>query len=98
MIAQDNEKKLEENLSYLDYHASFTNYEGVQRAKEYRESKKEDVVKEAENFINQAKTNDFKSNPLIQALKNLRESNSNNKKEESIFRSINLNKLIKEDI
>jgi hypothetical protein len=98
MLIQDKEKDMERIISYLDYHASFTNYEGVKMAKEFRESQKEEVVKEAEEFIEQAKANDFRSNPLVQALKNLREANSNSSKEESKFNSINLNKLIKEDI
>jgi hypothetical protein len=98
MILQDREKDMDLIISYLDYHASFTNYEGVKMAKEFRESQKEESVKEAEEFIEQAKNNDFKSSPLLQALKNLREANIKSSKEESKFNSINLNKLIKEDI
>ena len=98
MILQDKERDLEKTLSYLDYHASFTNYEGVMKAKQLRDSAKDDAVKATEEFIESAKTNEFKNNPLIDAIKKIRESNASNMEDESIFRSINLNKLIKEDI
>jgi hypothetical protein len=98
MIAQEKEKEVEKTISYLDYHASFTNYEGVKKAKEARESQKEDVVKEAEEFIEEAKNNNFKNNPLIEAIKKIRESNKIEETPESPLKSINLNKLIREEI
>jgi hypothetical protein len=98
MMAEDKEKDFDKNLSYLEYHASFTNYEGVKKAKEFRQEQKEDSIKEAEQFINSVKTNEFKNNPLIDAIKKLRESSAQNSNKESVFNSINLNKLIKDDI
>jgi hypothetical protein len=98
MILQDKERDLEKTLSYLDYHAAFTNYEGVMKAKQLRDSKKEDAVKETEEFLESAKNNEFKNNPLIDAIKKLREANTTISENDSALRSINLNKLIKEDI
>lgn len=98
MIAQDKEKEMDRIISYLDYHASFTNYEGVKKAKEFRESQKEVVVKEAEEFIEEAKKNEFKNNPLIEAIKRIRESGKQQDESESALKSINLNKLIREEI
>lgn len=98
MIASEKEKELEKNLSYLDYHASFMNAEGVKRAKEFRESNKEGSIKEAEEFIETARTNDFKNNPLIDAIKKVREANQIKEDSGSALKSINLNKLIREDI
>jgi hypothetical protein len=98
MIASEKEKELERNLSYLDYHASFMNAEGVKRAKEFRESNKEGSIKEAEEFIETARTNDFKNNPLIDAIKKVREANQIKEDPGSALKSINLNKLIREDI
>lgn len=98
MIASEKEKELERNLSYLDYHASFMNAEGVKRAKEFRESNKEGSIKEAEEFIETARTNDFKNNPLIDAIKKVREANQIKEDSGSALKSINLNKLIREDI
>lgn len=98
MIAQEKEKEVERTISYLDYHASFSNYEGVKRAKESRESQKEDVAKEAEDFIEEAKNNNFKNNPLIDAIRKIRESNTAEERPESALKSINLNKLIREEI
>ncbi len=97
MIFEDKEKNLDKWISLLEYHASFSNYEGVQKAKDYRNSMKESSIKEAEEFIETAKTNDFKNNPLIDAIKKMREK-SKEEIEDSPFSSINLNKLIKENI
>lgn len=98
MILQDKERDLERTLSYLDYHAAFSNYEGVMKAKQLREAQKEESIKETEEFIESAKRNEFKNNPLIDAIKKLREANSNMIEDDSALRSINLNNLIKEDI
>ena len=98
MLLEDRERETERIISYLDYHASFTNYEGVKKAKEYRESQKEEVEKEAENFIEEAKKNDFKNNPLIEAIKKIREANKTVEEMESPLKSINLNNLIKDNI
>ena len=98
MIAQEKEREVERTISFLDYHASFSNYEGVKRAKEARESQKEDAIKEAEEFIEEAKNNNFKNNPLIEAIKKIRESNKAAEKPDSPLKSINLNKLIREEI
>lgn len=98
MIAEDKERELERSLSFLEYHASFTNYEGVKKAKEFRKDKSNDKEKEDEEFLNSVKTNEFKNNPLIEAIKRLRESSESELEKESAFSSINLNKLIKEDI
>lgn len=98
MIALEKEKELEKNLSYLDYHASFMNAEGVKKAKEFRESNKEGSIKEAEEFIESVKTNEFKNNPLIDAIKRIRESGQTKDEFDSALKSINLNKLIREDI
>jgi len=98
MILQDKEREIDKIISYLDYHASFTNYEGVKMAKEFRESQKEEVVKEAGEFIEEAKRNDFKNNPLIDAIKKIRESSRITEDSDSALKSINLNKLIREDI
>ena len=98
MILQDKEREIDKIISYLDYHASFTNYEGVKMAKEFRESQKEEVVKEAGEFIEEAKRNDFKNNPLIEAIKKIRESSRITEDSDSALKSINLNKLIREDI
>jgi len=98
MIVQDKEREAERTISYLDYHASFSNYEGVKKAKEYRESQREDSIKEAETFIEEAKRNEFKYNPLIEAIKKIRESSSKADDSETALKSINLNKLIKDEI
>ena len=98
MILQDKERDLERTLSYLDYHAAFSNYEGVMKAKQLREGQKEESIKETEEFIESSKRNEFKNNPLIDAIKKLREANSNMIEDDSALRSINLNNLIKEDI
>lgn len=98
MIVQDKEKEMDRNISYLDYHASFTNYEGVKKAKEHRESQKEEVVKEAEDFIEEVRKNEFKNNPLIDAIKKYRELTKESDNSESALSSINLNKLIRDDI
>ena len=98
MLLEDKEVEFEKALSYLEYHASFTNYEGVTKAKEFRKNKSEESVQNDEEFINSVKNNDFKNNPLIDAIKKLRESTTKEYKDENIFNSINLNKLIKEDI
>lgn len=98
MIVQDKERETERTISYLDYHASFSNYEGVKKAKEYREAQKEEVVKEAEEFIEEARKNDFKNNPLIDAIKRIRESTNKPVDSETALQSINLNKLIKDEI
>ena len=97
MISEDKIRELDKNLSYLDYHASFMNHEGVMKAKEFRNSQKEDSIKESEEFLDMSKKNEFKNNPLIEAIKKIRESKTNTK-EDNIFNSINLNKLIREDI
>lgn len=97
MISEDKIREMDKTLTYLDYHASFLNYEGVMKAKEFRNSQKEESVKEAEEFLDLAKKNEFKNNPLIDAIKKLREVSSKTK-EENVFNSINLNKLIREDI
>lgn len=97
MISEDKIREMDKTLTYLDYHASFLNYEGVMKAKEFRNSQKEESVKEAEEFLDLAKKNEFKNNPLIDAIKKLREVSSK-AKEENVFNSINLNKLIREDI
>lgn len=98
MIMQDKERDLERTLSYLDYHASFTNYEGVMKAKEFRKNQTDEAKEETEKFLESAKNNEFKNNPLIDAIKKLRDANVNTVKDDSALRSINLNKLIKEDI
>lgn len=98
MILEDRERETERTISYLDYHAAFTNYEGVKKAKEHRESQKEEIVKEAETFIEEAKKNDFKNNPLIEAIKKIREANKAVEEIESPLKSINLNNLIKDKI
>lgn len=97
MISEDKIRELDKNLSYLDYHASFLNHEGVMKAKEFRNSQKEESIKETDEFLDLAKKNEFKNNPLIEAIKKIRELNTN-PKEENLFNSINLNKLIREDI
>ena len=38
MISEDKIRELDKNIAYLDYHASFLNYEGVMKAKEFRNS------------------------------------------------------------
>jgi len=96
MISDDKEREFDKTLSYLEYHASFTNHEGVKKAKEFRKEQKEDTVKEAEEFINSVKNNEFKNNPLIEAIKKLRESSTLGSEKENVFSSINLNKLIKD--
>ncbi len=96
MISEDKESEIESSISLLDYHASFTNYEGVKKAKEYRDSLKETSIQEASEFIESAKTNEFKNNPLIDIVKKMRES-AKTEKEDDAFSSINLNKLIKEN-
>ena len=73
------------------------NHEGVMKAKEFRNSQKEESIKESEEFLDLAKKNEFKNNQLIEAIKKIRESKSNSK-EDNVFSSINLNKLIREDI
>lgn len=98
MIANEKEREFEKILSFLEYHAAFTNGEGVAKAREYRESQKEGSIKETEAFIASAKENDFKNNPLIDAIKKIREAGNKAQMDDSIFNSINLNKLIKEDI
>lgn len=98
MIAQDNEKEFERTLSLLEYHAAFTNSDGVKKQKEWRENQKESVIKEGEEFLDSAKSNDFKNNPLIEAVKKIREAEALAKKNENIFSSMNLNKLISGDI
>ena len=67
------------------------------KAKEFRNSQKEESIKETDEFLDIAKKNEFKNNPLIEAIKKIRELNAN-PKEDNIFNSINLNKLIREDI
>jgi hypothetical protein len=98
MISHDKEQEQDRVLSYLDYHASFINSEGVRRVKQTREDKKEENIKEANQFIDSVKNNEFKNNPLIDAIKKLRDSSSEDSNKESLFNSINLNKLIKEEI
>lgn len=98
MIAEEKEKEFERHISFLDYHASFSNYEGVKKAKEFRNSGKKESIKESEDFINSVKNNEFKNNPLIEAVKKLRELNLEKSKDDNIFNSINLNNLIKEDL
>ncbi len=98
MIGNDYEREFEKTLSFLDYHAAFENYEGVVKSKEIRESQKPDAIKAAEEFEEEAKTNEFKNNPLIDAIRKLREAAGKNQNEDSMFSSINLNKLIKENI
>jgi len=98
MIAQDNEKEFERTLSLLEYHAAFTNSDGVKKQKEWRESQKESSIKEGEEFLDSAKSNDFKNNPLIEAVKKIREAEAAAKKNENVFSSMNLNKLISGDI
>ena len=97
MIMQDKEKEFERTLSLVDYHASFWNSEGVKKVKEYRESQTEEAIKEADDFVKNLNKDDIKNNPIIDALKKIRQDKNNNK-EEGIFSSINLNKLIKEGI
>ena len=97
MIMEDRIKSFDRTLNLVDYHASFWNPEGVKKAKEHRESQTEEAKKEAEDFINNLNKNDLKNNPLINALKKIRE-NKNEDKDDGIFSSINLNKLIKEGI
>lgn len=93
MLANDKEREFEQNLSYLEYHAAFSNHDGVKKAKEFREAHKEESIKESEEFIESAKTNEFKNNPLIDAIKKMREAEAA-KKDENMFSSMNLNKLI----
>ena len=95
---QDKEREMEKTLSYLEYLASFTNYEGVMKAKEFRANQTDDAKRETEEFLESAKNNEFKNNPLIDAIKKLRDANSSVVEDDSALRSINLNKLIKEDI
>lgn len=98
MIAADHEREMEHMLSYLEYLAAFTNSEGVKKQKEWRESQKEGAVKEAEDFIESSKSNEFKNNPLFDAIKKIRDAEAQAKQSENIFNSINLNKLISGDI
>jgi hypothetical protein len=98
MISNDKEKEQERVLSYLDYHASFLNSEGVKKAKQFRDEKNEENIKDTNEFIESVKNNEFKNNPLIDAVKKLRDSNYKNSDNDNLFNSINLNKLIKEDI
>lgn len=98
MIASEKEREFEKMLSFLEYHAAFTNGEGVSKARQYRESQKDGFIKETEEFVESAKANDFKNNPLIEAIKKIREAGNKNQMDDNIFNSINLNKLIKEDM
>lgn len=98
MISNDKEKEQDRILSYLDYHASFLNSEGVKKAKQFREERDEENIKDTNEFIESVKNNEFKNNPLIDAIKKLKESSSEYSNKDSLFNSINLNKLIKEDI
>ena len=97
MIANEKEKEFEKTLSFIEYHAAFTNAEGVKKMQELRASAKEGAIKETEEFLENAKTNEFKNNPLIEAIKKLRE-NSKKPLDDNPFSSMNLNKLIREDI
>ena len=97
MLAEDKKKNFEDTLSIVEYHASFWNSEGVKKIKEYRASQTEEAIKEAEDFVENVKKNEFKNNPLIEAIKKLRNA-SPATEDESVFSSINLNKLIKEGI
>lgn len=97
MIAEDKKKGFEETLSMVDYHASFWNSEAVKKAKEYRESQTEEAAREAEEFLENVKQKEYKNNPLIEALKKIRKAPVE-KEDQSLFSSINLNKLIKEGI
>ena len=98
MISKDREAEIDNTLSYLEYHASFSNPQEVNRAKQFRLDQKEESKKEAEEFIESVKNNEYKNNPLIDAIKKLKEADSLNSKKQSLFDSINLNKLIKEDL
>lgn len=97
MIANDRTREFEQTLGYIDYHAAFTNHEGVKKQREWRESQKEGSIKEAEDFMESAKSNEFKNNPLIEAIKKIREAESLAKQNENVFSSMNLNKLISGD-
>lgn len=98
MISKDKEQEQDRVLNYLDYHASFINSEGVKKVKKVREDNNEDSIKEENQFIDSVKNNEFKNNPLIDAIKKLKESSSDFKNKDGLFNSINLNRLIKEDI
>lgn len=96
MIVQDHEREFDQFLAYLEYHASFTNAEGVEQVKKKRKERENDSSEDAEKFIEEAKTNDFKNNPLIEAIKKLRQAANPSSVKETPANSINLNSLLKE--
>ena len=99
MISEDKKRDFDATLGLVDYHASFWNPEGVKKIKEYRESLKEESIKEAEEFVKTAVTGEFKNNPLIDAIKKIRQKQKEEPDEGTgLLSSINLNKLIKESI
>ena len=88
-IHLDEKEKLEAIRNQLEYLASFWNPEAVQKVKESRASREEHNFANDQDFEKQLIAKDFKNNPYIEAIKNLRKlKDANNEvvNEESIIK------------
>ena len=78
--------------------ASFWNPESVKKVQEIRKQSELDSEVSDKEFIEMMSQQDYKNNPLIDAIKKIKESSSSSEQTSSALHSINLNKLIREGI
>lgn len=85
----------------VEYLASFWNPEAVKKIKEERERKKLDGEIKDDQFIDQMKDLTIKNESLINAIKSLKKSTSDGQNGDQTslpYGSINLNKIIKDNL
>jgi hypothetical protein len=73
MINQDRKLELDREIAMTEYLASFWNPEAVKKAKEMRDAASQHSFKSDEEFEESIVTGDYKDNPLLDAVKKIRE-------------------------
>lgn len=79
MINQDQKKELDHEIAITEYLASFWNPEAVQKIKEQRISRETHNFKNDEEFEQHVLSGDYKSSPILDAVRKLRELEQNYK-------------------
>jgi hypothetical protein len=94
------ETRYEEEIAMVEYSASFWNPDGVRKIKEQRKQSKLSEEISDDQFISQLKESSEKNSDIINAIKNIRNKFSENSNDENSlpYGSINLNKIIKDNI
>jgi len=98
-IAKDKADELEEKITISDYIASYWNPESVKKVQEARKQKELDSKITDEEFIDIIANQDYKNNPLVDAIRRIKDSSQSDSEQNSLpLHSINLNRMIKEGI